>query len=133
MSPQLPFGIRYSRAMNYIFLVLICVLFMMAATSGYTTRALAAGKERVGGGFFILLAILAGIWVVPFYLIYLLNTGLSARRQWARIVQIILSLLALRGMFPLGTIFYAGSLYFLLFDRRTKAAFVNSNSSPEPA
>jgi hypothetical protein len=66
--------------------------------------------------------VISAIGFIPAILILKLNGALKQLKAQARIWQIVLSCLFLLG-FPIGTILYGISLYFMAFDNQTKAAF----------
>lgn len=133
MNTSLPTGIIYSRVINVlqiIFLVLTACLLLFVPTfilNILPAEELLADSSVVPEqavrsflqGIFVFLAVL---FLVSAGGIYFINKGLAKLSETARVWQIILAIFSLL-YFPIGTILYGVSLYFMLCDAGTKAVF----------
>lgn len=127
MTKVLPFGIKLTRTVNLISIVLnfvIAVLLVMIAVPNFIRGAQQAGGQAnpviltvFGIVFFIICSI-------PAVLLIILNKALWNLKPMARVWQIVISLLLLLA-FPVGTILNLAILYFMLFDKKTKEAFIS--------
>lgn len=123
--PSPPFGIKYCKILNYINIFMFIsagVLMSMIAVPNFLKAAQAAGKTANPFLLIIVGFVCPAIASIPCIFLMWLNKGLSRFDNKARIFQIIISLIGLLA-FPVGTILYAVSLYFMLFDKNTKQLF----------
>lgn len=129
---QLPFGLKYTRMVNSIVAVWSFLSFYFAMiksmfdtyaqrleVSGMAPNASNLSAAKVTAIFLFLFVVL-----LPIILIKMLNDRLVNLNKTARKIQVWLSFLFLIWTFPIGTIFYLGCLYFMLFDSKTKNVFL---------
>lgn len=127
MSRELPIGVKVTIIINIvsmllsiltgIFLVMIAVPNFIKAAQNAGTQASTAILIFAG-----VLSFLVG--VVPGIILFFINRGLRQLKASSRVWQIIMSCFLFLS-FPAGTILNAVILYFMLFDSKTKAAFIN--------
>lgn len=128
MNQGQPFGLKYTKAVNLISVFLFVLIALLLATISFTNFVRAAQDAGRPVNLEVLMVsgiaglVTFGIFFLPALILILLNKGLSKRNKKARMWQIILSCFFLLG-FPLGTVLYGISLYFMLFDSKTKAVF----------
>ena len=125
MESNIPFGVRLTRAINLVSIVLnfiIAILLVCIAVPNFIKAALKAGKTAnpivvsiFGLGMLV-------IFLIPAAFLIKLNKALELLKEKARIWQIVISFLFLL-VFPLGTILYGVVLYYMFFDKNTKEAF----------
>jgi len=132
MTDQLPFGIKYTRIINFItigfnilkvFILLPLIIFMvhyifsrpelMKAEIPTNTTLIASICMCIIGFF---------LWVIPSIIFFFINRGLKNLKTSARIFQCIFSLFQLPS-FPIGTVLHVVALYFMLIDPSTRRAF----------
>ena len=126
MRDKLPVGVQIARAINLIMIVIsgiVGILLAMIATPNFIKGAQSAGKEANP-----VLLILVGltaflIGAIPAILLLILNRNLRKLKPSARAWQIVVSCIVLL-WFPVGTMLSIIVLYFMLFDKSTKDAFV---------
>ena len=119
MANELPSGVKYARTANFISIILFVIIALCLAgiaIPNFIKGAQDAGATEVNPILLVIVGLIAfSICLTPAILLIILNRGLLQLKERARIYQIILSCLFLLG-FPLGTILYGISLYFMLFD-----------------
>jgi len=125
VSKKIPFGVQLARVINMItiaFNVVIALLLVAIAIPNFIRAAENAGKTSNP----ILLTVFAVImfiaFCIPAILLIILNRALLRLKAIARVWQIVISCIFLFG-FPVGTILNGIILYFMFFDKKTKAAF----------
>ena len=137
---ELPTGVIYSKVVNIIGIVLsVLILLILALILGLMSLGRPMLEQELrkemqgmqvgmppGFDMMLMVVLLVGIiFVLTIACIIgtiFINRGLSKLDRSARIWQIILSVGNLF-FFPIGTVLYGISLYFMLFDERTKKAF----------
>ena len=131
MPQTIPFGVKYSRVINFIAVAFIVFLgiFATVVASPVLTEFLAKhspdgmGNMTSSGRPGLILTIFYGlVCLIPIVLLIMTNRGLLKLRNSAKVLQIIILILFLF-LVPIGTILYGISLYFMLFDKKTKEAF----------
>ena len=141
MANELPFGVKYSRIINIVSIAMfILVGFCLAgiAVPNFIKGAHQAAEEtgRAPSDLLPLIGTIVGlvaflIGLIPVFLLVILNKALLKLKENARIWQIVVSCLFLTG-FPVGTIMYGISLYYMLFDKETKEAFgISTTTAPK--
>ncbi len=132
MRTEVPFGVKYCRGVNIVSMIILAFLGIwatMIATPVFTefiaNNPLAVAgtkinilKTQFGIGIFMTI-----FYLIPVIVLFFLNRGLSRLGRISRISQIIVSFLFLF-LFPIGTILYGISLYYMLFDKKTREIFI---------
>lgn len=117
---QVPFGLRYTRAVNLTLLLIVGGIFLAAAIVPAYLRFVQKPNHLLNAS--AVATIILGVGAVLAQLITILNRDLLLAKPKARRGQIFIGLILL-AFFPFGTIFYAVVLYFMLFDQKTKRFF----------
>lgn len=127
MEEKLPAGLIIVRIINIIgaiFSLILGILMAMIAVPNFIKAAQNAHQTANP----ILLIVVGLISVllgsVPGMILLVLNKYLKLRKKSARIWQIVIACIMLLS-FPIGTVLGIVVLYFMLFDKKTKEAFVS--------
>jgi len=119
MSEGKPFGIKYVVTINYLMMAFCVVAIVGAVVRSFT--GMQGGQESFNLN---LIAAAIGFGGVPAVILFFINRALSRLNPKGRISQIVLSCILVLAV-PVGTVLYGISIYFMLFDPKTKAAFKN--------
>ena len=125
MENELPFGIKYTKIINFISIAAFIFIGLMLAAIAVPSFITAV--QETGNKANPIIGMLVGLFafsiaLVPAILLVILNRALSQLKKRARIYQIILSCLGFLSV-PIGTILHGAVLYFMFFDEKTKEAF----------
>ena len=140
MANELPFGVKYSRIINMVSIaifIFVGICLAGIAVPNFIKGAHKAAEEagRAPSDSLALIGTIVGlaaflVGLIPVFLLVILNKALLKLKENARIWQIVISWLFLTG-FPVGTIMYGISLYYMLFDAKTKEAFRISTTAAQ--
>ena len=133
MNQTLPTGVIFAKIINILqIVILVAMALFLLFLPGIIFKFIPAENfQEISSGMPLenVKSIILGIAVFLGLLslvsaagIYFINRGLSQLNRSARIWHIILAVFSLF-YFPIGTILYGISLYFMLFEDTTKRAF----------
>jgi len=123
MQQTIPIGVKYSRVINFIAIAIIIflVIFATKIASPVLTEFLEKNPpkginiEISSVKISVMLTIFYSIvCLIPIIILINANRGLLKLNNSAKVMQTIISILFLF-IFPIGTILYGISLYFMLF------------------
>ena len=128
MPKDIPTGVKIARITNVIVIAvnIVVAILVSAAPFLYSIDAAQdAGKTANPILLIVIGLVMFAIFCIPSILLIKLNKALWQLKKNARVWQIVGSALMLLA-FPLGTIFGTLVLYFMIFDKGTKDAFLTS-------
>jgi hypothetical protein len=129
VTQTLPFGVSYSRIVNFLSTLPLFAFgtgVLLALWIPNIMRLIQPGGSISTSIFAMLLGlVIAAFAFVPALLLIKINQRLKELNAQARIWQIAVSCFFLLA-FPVGTLLYGISLYFMLADEKTKTAFASS-------
>lgn len=124
--PSLLFGVVYSRSINFLSFLILCAaglfLFLMVASPALKRYSMDMIPVNILRFKLLVAGCVSALGWIPALILLKINHDLKKLRPSGREYQIMISGLGLL-LFPVGTVLYGISLYYMAFDKATRKAF----------